>query len=430
MSSIERRRPLSDGDWRLTKYSMGDFALSRVALFRPLGSGGSSSRQSVQDMMVSGGGKAVADQMEFDDPCLGPVRIGFTSLPVGAREEDLLLVIMALAGMSGTKASPKRLVGGPRSAVDDQRDQQMLFAKAVEVMRTEGDALKGSLYIIKVPQSLLVQAWRGRRGTGSDYSDLVDSMQRLMSISYTVAGIKGNRRWTSGQSGLISFEAVEEPAEDQAAPVSKGRRPAKNLQIVLSERMARVILGWERPAPAKGRKNPDGASKHFVKVIFAERFALEGDLARLVHRYLSSVVNEPKTRKAVTSPAIKLSTITRAIWGPHPEPTLEARLAKRDPAAAEARLAEARQRHAQEVRDRRAALRELAFAPINQLAGWKIAADPEKPVDDPAVIVTRTKTSDSPARPPGEQLQGVLGLAEKGEARARAKSAQKDRNSL
>src|SRR4051794_16338310 len=106
MSSIEKTRVLSEADWRLTKYSLSDFALSRVALFRPLGSGATSSRQSVQDMMTVGGGKSVADQIEFDDPYLGPVRIGFTSLPVGAREEDLLLVVMALAGMSGTKASP------------------------------------------------------------------------------------------------------------------------------------------------------------------------------------------------------------------------------------------------------------------------------------------------------------------------------------
>ncbi|WP_424138816.1 hypothetical protein [Roseomonas chloroacetimidivorans] len=407
--SKRRGRPKAEG-WRLTRYAMSDVALSRVAVFRPLGHGASSKRQSVADMMRTGGGAATADEIEIDDPQLGPIKVGFTSLPMGAREEDLLLVLMALAGMAGTKAAPRRLIGGSRSARDDARDGSRLFADAVSVMRTEGDSLRGDIYLVRVPQGLVINAWRGRKATGRDYEDLIDSLERLQSIQYSVSGLNGNRRWREGSSGLLSYSIIEEPeAADWHS--QKGEKAPKNLRVTLSERMARVILGWEPPKTPKGRGRPpvdQDLQRFFVRVDLQQRFSLDGEPARLVHRYLSSIVREPRGARPVVSKPIKLATIMRVIWGPHPEPTLDQRLARRDPDAAAKALRDAREQFLQEIRDNRATLRNSAFAQIQALPGWHIEEVADAPHDDPAVIVTRTKTG--PARPPEKQLQEVLGL--------------------
>lgn len=399
--------------FRLTRYSLSDFALSRVALFRPLGSGASNKRQTVAEMMSSGGGDAVADQIELNDPEVGRLRVGFTSLPLGAREEDLLLVLLALAAMAGTKAAPAKVKGGPRAKADDRADGLALFSRAVEVLETKGDSLKGSVFIIRAPQALLMRAWRGRVGTGDDYADLEDSLRRLQTISYYAQGLNGNRRWSHGSSGLLSYEMQEDdPDATEAWKAGRTRkRPSQSVRITLSERLARVILGWDMVDGPKKRGRPPKASnargRFYVRVNLDERFQLSSDTARLLHRYLSGIVREPRGRSTQVADGLRLATIIRALWGPHPEPKLDAKLARKNPAAAQEKLRDDLKAHQQEIRHRREGLR-AAFTQVNRLEGWCIADKPDDPFDDPAVIVTRTGTKKRKSTP----LQEVLGLDE------------------
>lgn len=260
--------PLDDttqrsGRERMTEYALHDRGLISAKIFRPLGRGAGSKADDE---------RRTEDVVEVRDPALGPIRLKVLSpYPVGVKEEDLLLVLLGLAGLTKDTANRKA-----RVLPSDHPDH----GAVVKEIKAEDDCLPCTLYQLRVSPYLLLRELSvdpSYRPSANAYSELEPRLERLSWIGYATKGMEGNKRWSNGASRVLSFRYVEGDDKD------------RSIVVTFNERIARVILGY---VPAD---DPEAKAKRwYTKISLAERFSLKSDVARILHRLFSVWIDEPK----------------------------------------------------------------------------------------------------------------------------------------
>ena len=307
---------------RMTEFALHDRGLASAKIFRPLGRGaGSKANSKVR----------VEDLLKVNDPFLGEIKLTVGAFyPVGVKEEDLLLVLLGLAGL--TESAPNLrtrmvTVGAPGHGV------------AVKKMRVEEDCLPHDIYEVKATPWLILKelsADPSYHPSADAYAELEPRLKRLSWISYSATGVKGNGRWAQGASAMLSFSMEED-----------------GVVVSFNERLARVILGVPDP------ENPGLRPKRwFAKISLTERFSLKGDVARILHRLFSVWVDDPMTkpRRGRRGPApealtVNVDTLVEHVYGSDEAPL------------------RTRQYRAKTVRD--------ALAEVGSLEKWSVEIGPK-----------------------------------------------------
>lgn len=278
---------LPEAPKRMTEFALHDPGLAKAKIFRPLGRGAGSKLN---------GKERTEDVVKFSDPFLGEVQLTVVATyPVGAKEEDLLLVLIGLAGLTEETSNRRaRLVGV------DEPDRGVI----VERMRMEDDCLPCDLYRIKASPYLILKelsADPDYKPSADAYAELKPRLKRLSWIGYDADGIKGNRRWSHGASAMLDFKLTED-----------------SVIVTFNERIARVILGVPNP------ETPDAKPRRwFTKINLTERFSLKSDVARILHRMFSVWIDDPlsKPRRhqrptAAEALTANVETLVEHVYGP------------------------------------------------------------------------------------------------------------------
>ena len=258
--------PLDDTDHkgrdRMAEFALHDRALVNAKIFRPLGRGVGSKLNDE---------RRVEDRVVVNDPALGKVKITVVSpYPVGTKEEDLLLVLLGLAGLTKDEANrrsrPLPLDHGNHSAM-------------VQEIEASGDCLRSTKFQLRVSPYLILRELSGPdwKPNGSAYDELEPRLKRLYFISYVAEGMNGNRRWSQGGSRLLSYHYVE------------GDDKERSIVITFNERLARIMVGYVDPDDPEAKPR-----RWYAKINLHERFTLKSDLARMLHRLFSVWIDEPK----------------------------------------------------------------------------------------------------------------------------------------
>lgn len=265
---------------RMAEFALHDRALASAKIFRPLGRGAGSKAKSKE---------RVEDLVKISDPFMGEIELTVGAFyPVGVKEEDLFLVLLGLAGLTTDTSNRKaRLVtpGGGDHAVQ------------VKKMRIEKDCIPHDLYEVKASPYLILKELSSDpnyQPSGDAYAELQPRLKKLSWIGYSAEGVRGNRRWAHGASGLLSY-AMEEDG----------------LSVTFNERIARVILGV--PDPDGGRPK-----RHFAKISLVERFTLKSDVARILHRMFSVWIDDPLSKGKKASPEtlrVNVETLVEHVYG-------------------------------------------------------------------------------------------------------------------
>jgi hypothetical protein len=244
----------------MTHYALHDPGLARARIFRPLGRGIAKTRKN--DLRTD-------DFIEINDPHLGKIDIKIrAALPVGAKEEDLLLVLLALAGLNDSTKKRHTHIIFPGTEE---------HAKCVEEMRIEHQCIPCHYYKVVTTKRIIMREMSNDDNfnpNADEYEYLKDRLERLSWVGYTVTGKRGNRRWWSGMSALLKAELDED-----------------NIAVTFNERIARVVLGIH------DFSNPDKPKKKqwFSKISLDERFSLRTDAAKIMHRIISVCVDKEWT---------------------------------------------------------------------------------------------------------------------------------------
>lgn len=283
---------------RLTEFALHDRGLNSAKIFRPLGRGKgykAASRERTED------------EVEINDPSIGgPVHLKVVATyPVGVKEEDILLVLLGLAGLTENSHNRRG-----RAIHPDDPD----YAEVARRLSTKGNCLKSVHYELKVSPFLLLRelsADPDYKPSSDAYKELRPRLERLSFISYVATGMKGNRRWSSGAENIIQYEWLEGDDDD------------KSITVTLNERITRVLLGYVRANDEEGRTR-----RWYAKISLRERFSLKSDVARILHRLFSTWIDEPvkdqKSRrgaKGVSDPLpVGIDTLIGHVYGPEPVP--------------------------------------------------------------------------------------------------------------
>ena len=196
----------------------------------------------------------VHNDTRFDE---GNVEIRL-SYPVWLSEmhESVLLGCLVLAG----RIPPARREFSPKVvplATVSRSDERSASGRRDDRMAHAGASASATV-ISTTPYALLEAS--GLAITGPNYKSLPEVLEDLFQIRYVYRGGSEER---GGGTELFNFE------------VEAGGR----LRIWLSERLSRIFYTDAVPRPAR-----------FVSIDMAERSSLKGEMARLLHRYLSVVV--------------------------------------------------------------------------------------------------------------------------------------------
>jgi hypothetical protein len=260
---------------RMTEFALHDRGLASARIFRPLGRGAGSKANSKE---------RVEDLVKVNDPFLGEIQLTVGAFyPVGVKEEDLLLVLLGIAGL--TDEAPNRRA---RLVAPGEPDHGVLVKK----MRVEKDCLPHDIYEVKASPWLILKELSADpeyKPSADAYAELQPRLKRLSWISYSATGVKGNGRWAQGASAMLSYSMDED-----------------GVVVSFNERLARVILGVPDP------ENPGGRPKRwFAKISLTERFALKSDVARILHRLLSVWIDDPlsKPKRGRKCPAPETLTV-------------------------------------------------------------------------------------------------------------------------
>lgn len=290
---------------RMAEFALHDRALVSARIFRPLGRGVGSKAASKE---------RVEDVVTVNDPALGQVKVTVVSpYPVGAKEEDLLLVLLGLAGLTKDEANRRT-----RPLPSDHPDHGPI----VQEIEATGECLQSTKFQLRTSPYLILRELSGPdwKPNGSAYDELEPRLKRLFWISYAAEGMNGNRRWSRGGSRLLSFHYVE------------GDDRERSIVITFNERLARIMLGYADPDDPEAKPR-----RWYAKINLGERFALKSDIARMLHRLFSVWIDEPKRsgpkrRRGRRSPVgealpVKVDTLIGHIYGPDPvaEPTIRKR---------------------------------------------------------------------------------------------------------
>lgn len=280
----------------MAEFALYDRGLVGARIFRPLGRGAGSKLDDE---------RRVEDVVTVHDPALGEVRITVVSpYPVGAKEEDLLLVLLGLAGLTN-HASNRRTRAMPAEHDD--------YGALVEELEASGDCLGSSKFQLRVSPYLILRELSGPDWipNGAAYEELEPRLKRLHWIAYAAEGMNGNKRWSRGGSRLLSYHYVESDDHE------------RSIVITFNERLARIMLGYVDVDDPEARPR-----RWYAKINLVERFTLKSDLARMLHRLFSVWIDEPKgaaPRRRGTSrgPAgnalpVRIDTLIGHLYGPRP----------------------------------------------------------------------------------------------------------------
>lgn len=178
---------------------------------------------------------------------------------LGAWDESVLLVLLKLLGQRG-----KILLPDPEGPNLRQVRQQ--FKGGGEALAQATVLLSGTSYSEILRNMGLGTAGRGRRL-------LRESLQRLSAISLWIK----HRSGAEGSSNLLVVHAS----------------PNGDLLISIHYLLARAFL----------------SESHWARIDLGERWHLNGDIAKILHRWLSAWLDEGETKPA------RLSTLERHVWG-------------------------------------------------------------------------------------------------------------------
>lgn len=355
---------------RITEFALHDRGIAMLPVFRPvrtdndptdLASWLASTRQGT-DL------KGYAVRM----PVLSDKRLGcdielavVCPTPVGAAEEDLLVVLHSI-GVQGARRERGKRLDVTGSLLDPG---SAAYVRAREAFEPEDAGITteyltgsrdetvigGPLYRIRCSRTTLVREWRNR-DDGDAPLQLMRSLQRLAAISYFARrvgyGVNTSDAW--GGMRLLRFKFTE------------GASDGRDLTIWFSERLTQAMLGFVGPDGSRDRNG-------HVRLNLEERFALPRGTPRLLHRYVSVTCWEreegkkrgrPSKRKPQQVTATRDYTIdhlVEALWGPC-DPT----------------------RDKGDRRDKRKPVVD-ALVEIGRLPGWAIREDPIKKT----IVVTR-----------------------------------------
>ncbi|MFC7694858.1 replication protein C, IncQ-type [Paeniroseomonas aquatica] len=178
---------------------------------------------------------------------------------LGAWDRSVLLVLLKLLGQRG-----KILLPEPEGANLRQVRQQ--FDAGGEASAQATVLLSGTSYSEILRNMGLGTAGRARRL-------LRESLQRLSAISLWIK----HRSGAEGSSNLLVVHAS----------------PTGDLLISIHYLLARAFL----------------SESHWARINLGERWHLNGDIAKILHRWLSAWLDEGETKPA------RLSTLERHVWG-------------------------------------------------------------------------------------------------------------------